>query len=275
MNKLINLTVFLLLTFVSVFSFATPIAMVMDVKGNVLANNKQVVLLTELELGTTLTITAESSLTLVYLNTGQEYIVAGAKNAVVKEDYLQIEGKKQQGEQLLASAQGLALGNYSQAAVIMRSGNTQQNSLTLYSPNSTGVLKTHPLLSWKYMGKGFQYRVEVMSESGDSLFTINTDKNSTAIPQNISLPREELLSWEVEAIKGITSHINMADFFIASIKDSQQINEVLKKKNKSFSQRLLLAWMLENKGFSSEALKYWKLLATERPDNQIIQSKLK
>jgi len=77
MNKLINLTVFLLLTFVSVFSFATPIAMVMDVKGNVLANNKQVVLLTELELGTTLTITAESSLTLVYLNTGQEYIVAG------------------------------------------------------------------------------------------------------------------------------------------------------------------------------------------------------
>jgi len=255
--------------------FAAPVAMVMDLQGTVTANDKPVALLAELDVNTALVVANQSSVTLVYLNTGQEYVLTGPKQATLKEQNLLIAGKTVEGKTLLASAEGLASGNYSQAAIVMRSGKPKQKKLAIYSPASTGILETNPTLIWQNMGKGFQYHIEVLSENGDSLFETETSQTSIAVPDNVSLPRKELLNWEVEANRGSITYYNMADFFIASIEDGKQIEAARPAKNDKFARQILFAWMLENKGITHEAQKYWQMLAKQRPNDKVIQSKLK
>jgi len=275
MKALLKQLILSALLILPTLAMAGPVAMVMDLQGTATANSKALELLAELDANTSIDISKQSVLTLVYLKTGEEYVLKGPKKAILKEKNLEVAGKTIAGKTLLASAEGLAAGNYSQAAIVMRSGKPKKKKLTIYSPISTGILETNPTLSWQNMGKGFKYHVEVLSENGDSLFETETKKTSVAIPKSVSLPRKELLNWEVEASRGSITYYNMADFFIASMADSKQIAAAKPNKNDKFSRKLLYAWLLENKGITDEAQKYWKMLAKERPSDKVILSKLK
>lgn len=275
MKALLKKLILSVLLILPTYILAGPVAMVMDLQGTATANNKALELLAELDANTSIMIGDKSTLTLVYLQTGEEYVLKGPSKAVLKEQNLEVAGKSVQGKTLLASAEGLASGNYSQAAIVMRSGKPKPKKLGIYSPVSTGILDPNPTLSWQNMGKGFEYHVEVLSENGDSLFEIETKKNKVSIPKSVKLPRTELLNWEVEASRGSITYYNMADFFIVSLEDNQQIQAARPAKSDKFSRKLLYAWMLENKGITDEAQKYWKMLAKERPNDRVILSKLR
>jgi len=275
MKTLVKTLLVVLILILPATLIAGPVAMVMDLQGKATANNKPLQLLAELDASTTINIESGSVLTLVYLNTGEEYVIKGPKKAVLKESALEVEGKAVAGSTLLASAESLASGNYSQAAIVMRSGKPKPKKLTIYSPVSTGILESNPTLHWQNMGKGFSYHVEVLSENGDSLFVIETEKTSVDIPSSVTLPRKELLNWEVEANRGSITYYNTADFFIASKEDSKQIAAAKPKGSDKFSRKLLYDWLLENKGITDEAQKYWKILAKERPNDKVILSKLR
>jgi len=256
-------------------SSAAPVAMVMDIQGTVTANNNPIELLAELEANTTLVVADKASITLVYLKTGEEYVLTGPKKATLKDQNLEIAGKAVAGKTLLASAESLVSGNFSQAAIVMRSGKPKQKKLTIYSPTSTRILEANPTLSWQNMGKGFNYHIEVLSENGDSLFETETNNASVKVPKNVTLPRKQLLNWEVEASRGSITYYNMADFIVTGIEEGKQIEAARPAKNDKFARQLLFAWMLENKGITQEAQKYWQMLAKQRPNDKVIQSKLK
>jgi len=275
MKKWIVIAVVLSLS-LPLWVFSAPLAMVMDVQGEVIANNKAVELLVELPENTEVNLSENASISLVYLASGSEYVVSGPKKILLKKDYLEIDGKKQEGEKLLVSAEDLADNNYLQASVQMRDAE-DESKLVLFSPVSTGVLTTHPTLSWKSIGDDAQYHVEIISsESGDSVFSFDTDKTSVIIPENVDLPRDQTLTWEIEAVVGEDDPIyKTSTFSIIGVELLAQIKDLQSKSESSFSSKVLLAWLLDNKGFNEDAKKYWKMLAKERPHDKAIQAKLK
>lgn len=257
------------------WSIAAPVAMVMDLQGKVSVNGGTSELLAEVDAKSRVSVEKGGSITLVYLGSGEEFVLTGPQTAVVGEKDVMSDQKVAKSTTMLASVQGLESSKFSQAAIVMRSGGSKEDSLKMISPKSSKILSSNPSLKWQSMGRGYTYRVEVLSEYGDSLFAVETKKTSVDIPANVQLPRGELLSWEIEAVKGAAIHYNIADFFIAEQNEVDLIEKNRPGNQSSFSEMLLFAWNLEKRGLKEEAQSYWHKLAKLRPKDKIIQSKLK
>jgi len=212
---------------------------------------------------------------LVYLHTGDEFIITGPGKAnIAKEKIVAAQVKKTSGNPLLAEG-NIKLNEFNQEGMLSRSGNQFTPAVKLVSPNASKILSPHPILVWESLGNGYLYRIEVLSEEQDSLYIAKTQSNSMHIPQAIKLPKEELLSWEIEASLGSENLYSSAVFFITGEKERQLIEKQRPAENAPFSRVLLFAWLMENKGLNHEAKKYWQILAKKRPDDPVIAAKLK
>lgn len=272
---LFNFVCFCLLT-TSVIAASLPVAMITDKQGNVNMAGQELAVFTEIDEGSLLKITKGAKLTLVYLESGQEFLLKGPISIEVGKTSPSSNNKVIKSSNILISADKVvdSTAKYSQAAIVMRSGNKKENPLKIIQPQKTKVLKKWPELSWKKIDKGFNYRVEILSATGDSLFVSETKSNSLQIPKKIDLPENAVLTWEIEATRGMSTYYNSADFMIADQKTATSIIKAKPTGNK-FSQLAYYARTLEQKGFKAEARKYWMKLDKQRPGNAAIQAKLR
>jgi len=269
-------TGFLLLiySFIAV-AMASPVAMVTDKQGKVSTAGNDVALFSELEAGSQLELSSQSKLTLVYLETGKEYSLQGPLSVKLTAN-APAAGKTniQPSNELYSTAVIASTSDYSQAAIVMRAANEAVNVLQIIQPKNTKLFEQTPELSWQSLGKGYNYRIEVLSADGDSLFLTETESDSVQIPKQTKLPKNDLITWEIEATRGTRTHYNSADFIIADDKTVQKIKKAAPKKS-SFSQLAFYAGMLEKNGFNQEARKFWLKLNRLRPGNNDIQKKIR
>ncbi|MCU7834758.1 MAG: hypothetical protein KZQ83_05815 [gamma proteobacterium symbiont of Taylorina sp.] len=275
MKKIIQLCFFLIINSFITTAFASPAAMVTDKQGKVDIAGSELPLFLELETGTLLKMSAQSKMTLVYLDSGKEYSLQGPLSVTIGKDSPSADQKTiKASNELYSTAIIASTSDYSQAAIVMRAAGDQVNILQIIQPRNTKLLNKKPELSWQSLGKGYTYRVEVLSADGDSLYLTETQSDSVQIPKTINLPENDLISWEIEATRGTRTHYNSADFIIADDKTAQRIKKAAPKKE-SFSQLAFYAGMLEKNGFNQDARKYWLKLNRLRPGNDEIQKKIK
>jgi len=255
-------------------AYATPIAMIMDIKGNVQINGKEAELLKELNINNQITVANQSTLTITYLSSGTEYTLNGPATAEIGKNEISSQNKVTKKNLQIASFTDISIPQFSQAAIVMRAEDKVEDSITLLSPNSSKTLSASPSFMWLSPGEGFSYRIEVFSEQEDSLYTLQTTKTSVKLPNDVTLPRDQLLSWEIEASKGQVVLYNIAEFSIANNTELAVIKKSRPTKEASFSEILLYAWKIDKMGFKHEAQKYWQTLANLRPNNPVIQKRL-
>lgn len=254
-----------------------PVAMVTDVSGNAKVDGKVVQLLAELPEDSVLELSSGEMLTLIYFSTGEEFSLNGRLKAVVKKDALYVSGKRLQGESVLAATESVNLSptGLSQAAIVMRAPTAPDNPLKLRYPFGSKILEQDPTLKWEMKEKGYHYRVEILAEDGRSLYVAETNNTELKLPEKIRLPREELLTWEIEAKRGVQRLFAFADFQVASLDIANRVEQQRASLGEDFSRQLLFAKYLERMGLNHEAYIYWKKLSSLRPDDPVLKSKLK
>lgn len=226
--------------------------------------------------GNQLEIPEQAKLTLVYLESGKEFFLAGPLSVKIGKTSPSSDNQLIKSDNTLLAADKMiaSTAQYSQAAIIMRSGNKKENPLKIIQPQKTKILHKWPHLSWKNIDKGYSYRVEILSAEGDSLFVSETRSNSLQVPKQVQLPENTLLTWEIEATRGAGTYYNSADFMIVDQKSADAIKKA-KPKGTKFSQLAFYARTLEQQGFNAEARKYWLKLAKKQPGNAAIEAKLR
>jgi len=260
----------------SVIAVTLPVAMITDKQGKISIEGNDLAVFSEIDEGSLLEISKGAKLTLVYLESGQEFFLKGPLSVKVGKISPSSNNEVIKSSNILISAEKVvdSTAKYSQAAIVMRSGNKKENPLKIIQPQKTKILHKWPQLSWKNIDKGYNYRVEILSATGDSLYVSETKSNSLQVPKQINLPENALLTWEIEATRGMSTYYNSADFMIADKKTADAIKKAQPAGDK-FSQLAFYARTLEKKGFKAEARKYWLKLDKKRPGSAAIQAKLR
>jgi len=260
----------------SVIAVTLPVAMITDKQGKISIEGNDLAVFSEIDEGSLLEISKGAKLTLVYLESGQEFFLKGPLSVKVGKISPSSNNEVIKSSNILISAEKVvdSTAKYSPAAIVMRSGNKKENPLKIIQPQKTKILHKWPQLSWKNIDKGYNYRVEILSATGDSLYVSETKSNSLQVPKQINLPENALLTWEIEATRGMSTYYNSADFMIADKKTADAIKKAQPAGDK-FSQLAFYARTLEKKGFKAEARKYWLKLDKKRPGSAAIQAKLR
>lgn len=274
MKKFIFTTVLLL--FWANWANANSLAMITDMKQGVLLNGQPAELFAEVAASAQLKLDKNASITLVYLDSGKEYMIKGP--ALIM---LGAKGPMQNNRLLVASNQlrqnaklDDTVSSFSQAAIVMRATDNEENPLQILSPISGKLLETHPLFSWNNVGGGYQYRLEIFDADGNSLFVTKTRQTRFRLPKSITLPVGVVLNWELEATKGMDAYFNSGEFSIADSKTIARIN-LLRPKSDNFSHLAFFARALDKHGYHQEAQQYWHKLAKMRPNEPLVQNKLR
>lgn len=245
----------------SVLASQNAAVMVTGLAGSVTENGKVLPLFSELPTNTELKLAPNSKVTLVLFANGQEYSVKGPGTVAIKSDSIALDKQVIAGKALLASTDGLNLApkNFDQAATIMR-GETAAASqkIKLIYPLGGVLLEPAPSFKWTAPKPGLQYRIQIFNQLGDSLFVTQTQQTEVKLPENLKLPRDEQLSWVLEANVGDQVLSNTADFKLASPALTERLGTLLTAKNPSVSQMALYAKILENYGLLHAAENYRK-----------------
>ncbi len=264
MNK-IMLIINLFLLVISHQSCANEksVAMITALTGNTFTVGKSLGLFAELQVNANLELTDHSKVTLVLYQNGKEYVLDGPGQAQITADSVNVNGKPLSGNTLLVSTDGLNLSpkDVEQAAIIMRGGLTgTKQTINIIYPRGSKLLETGPIFKWEAPGQGYKYRLEIFNHQSQSIFVTETDQTQFSLPNQIKLPTEQLLTWEVEASKGAEVLFNSADFIVASPELVERIMRQKPDSNASPSRIALYIKILNNFSFKHEAEKYKSLL---------------
>lgn len=120
MYRLIFIIILLSMT-VTVYASDEDVAMVMNVSGTVLVDGKPIVKLSKLKSDSTIELMdSQASLTVVLMNTNEEYSIQGSNKITIREDsVIDLNGNPLSGKSLLM-ANVASTKNIEQTAVVMR-----------------------------------------------------------------------------------------------------------------------------------------------------------
>jgi hypothetical protein len=282
--------IFILFTAVSLISIFTievhadePVAMITDLSGKavIMENGNKAVgdILSTVTDGNKIKLDAGSTLVLVFFNSSKEYTFSDKATITINEDYPKVES----GQKLVQKNLNLT-GNtkltppkkaYKQAAIVFR-GARKKSKIKLISPIKSNVMDANITFKWKPIEENIQYRFTLTDEIGKSLVETLVTGTKFKIPGEIALKEDTYYSWQVEArLSSGSVYSNSTNFIIIADEEKNEINKSRPADGAPFSERLIFAMLLEQKGLKVESSKYWHILAGERPGNKKLQSRLK
>lgn len=257
---------------------ARPLAMVVDRTGTVslgeAAALRPVVTLGVLVAGTRLQLEAASSVTLLYVASGDEYIVTGpgaaqldptgvstSQGAVAKR---RVSGGSKPAQ---LRVETLAMGG-----VVMRGGHA---IVALRARVPAGALTNAPeRFVWESSAADATYAVEVRDESGAVVFEARTQGSTLAFPATLALRPGERYTWTVTVLGdrvGVASA--RQDFGLAADDVGAEARRVRPAADAPFSDRLVYALWLDQAGATGEARQAWQALAAQRPDDDALAAR--
>jgi hypothetical protein len=245
---------------------AEPVAFVADVKGSAnIEGDGKVGFLAELAAGTRLLLGTGASVAVAYAASGAEFSFVGPGEFTVTESEVRADkGAKptRKGMQPLSGAGVVARANTAAASVRMRGivPEAPAPRTQLEYPLDTLVSTLQPALRWKGSPQPKGYSVVVMNESGKVIWKGTTV--NPGIKVNMKLSPATSYGWRVTGSDGPVGEGRFETLpadAIAKVRNSQA-------EARTFSQRVMHAFLLQDLGASQEAREAWGALAKERPE---------
>ena len=255
-----------------------PIAMVVDRSGAVSVGEpaalRPVATLAVLSAGTRVQLEAASTLTLLYVGSGDEYTVTGPGAALLDPAGVSTS----QGATAKRRASGgakpahLRVETLAMGGVVMRSG---RNMVALRARVPAGTLTRAPdQFVWQSALADAQYAVELRDESGATVFAGRAQGSSLAFPTTLVLRPTERYTWTVSALGDAAGGASARqEFTLAGDDVGGEARRVRPADDAPFSDRLVYALWLEQAGATGEARQAWQALAEQRPDDDALAAR--
>lgn len=258
-------------------SGAKPVAMVTDLQGKatLVADPKtpSLSILSELKQGARMQLGAGARATVVYLDTGQAYEIAGPAEVTFGAAQPQsIKGvaPQKRGVALTRSREAIRIDpvQVTQGAIVMRRMPNPGQKLKLLSLSDTTTLELRPLFQWQPPQPGLHYQVALLDDTGKPLLETTVGDASVQLPNGVKLQPGVDYTWVV-SVKDATgkSYSNAGDFMLATVELRAQVKRLRPAAAAPVSERVVFATWLEQMHLRDEARKYWKGIAADRQDD--------
>lgn len=259
-----------------------PIAMTTDVQGTawLMENGKQtrLGLMIYLTPGTKLNLDAGARVAITFFATPNEFMLKGPTQAVVESERVRaLSGsapsvKNLDQNQVAAGQKFSARQRERQAVASFEMKSFEPGSLQLRKPVDTRLLASPEEFSWRPVFGAKSYRFRLSDASGQVLHEVTSEARTQRLPDTVVLQMGQAYSWSVEALgsSGLTQSAS-AGFSLLDETEARAITAKQPAVDASFSERLLYASLLENAGLKLAATTYWKGLANERPDDDMLR----
>jgi hypothetical protein len=262
-------------------AWAEPVAMVTDAGGGVYSvsdgKNKKVPLLAYLEPGTVIRLDERAHVSITLFAKPLEYRFTGPAKLTVEEGrILAHEGsaeahpvslEKTSAARKFTAAQRESV---TQAAYEMRAG---RPGLRLGDPVDTRLLGEGSVFGWDGPRPAEGYRLSVYDGRKQLLHQENLAANSWMPPAGL-LQAGGAYEWEVRAtLENGEVLTARGSFSVADSAEAAAVRAQRPHAGASFSDRVLYAVLLEEKGFRYDARRIWGELARERPDDAVAKER--
>lgn len=262
-------------------AWAEPVAMVTDAGGGVYSvsdgKNKKVPLLAYLEPGTVIRLDERAHVSITLFARPLEYRFTGPAKLTVEEGrILAHEGsaeahpvslEKTSAARKFTAAQRESV---TQAAYEMRAG---RPGLRLDDPVDTRLLGEGSVFGWDGPRPAEGYRLSVYDGRKQLLHQENLAANSWMPPAGL-LQAGGAYEWEVRAtLENGEVLTARGSFSVADSAEAAAVRAQRPQAGASFSDRVLYAVLLEEKGFRYDARRIWGELARERPDDAVAKER--
>ena len=251
---------------------AAPVAMVTDIqgKGKVVSQSEtgDLALLSQLVVGDEVRLDDASRLIMVYLDSADEFDIAGPATFRVASNQPEIlSGAEPTRRRLGISGDNdvrISPVNATQASIVMRAGDSAA-ALNLVSPVDTAIIDPHPVFRWEAVEGVTQYEFRLDDDSGNTLVSEDVSGNAFESPAEVTLVEGVTYTLEVSARLPSRQQLsNWADFNLLGATAKRKINDFRPGEGASVSERVVYASVLEGLGARDAAREIWTELLAER-----------
>ncbi|HSW82775.1 MAG TPA: hypothetical protein VLH12_04830 [Usitatibacter sp.] len=245
---------------------AGPIAFVADLQGNAtIEGDGRVSFLAELEPGTRLLLGTGATVTVTYASTGAEFTLRGPGEFVVSASEVKAARGASPTRRTVSVLRDPALisqvSRTANASLRMRGmGSPPGNRMVLDYPVNTRVVTLQPTLRWSGEPSAEEFAVAITDPAGTEVWQGKV-KPATARP-NVKLFASTVYTWTVTTPKGAKAE---GRFETVSAESIARV-EKSRASAKSFSERVMHAFILQDLGATQDAKQAWSALSGERPD---------
>jgi hypothetical protein len=253
------------------------VALITDLQGEarlVDAKAPALSILSELRSGSALRLAAGARASLIYLESGQEFTLAGPAEVSIGDSApAAITGAP-------PSARGVALArgggvrikpvSVTQASIVMRAVNAPQK-LRLLGLAGGQTLSAAPRFAWQAPVQGLEYRFELFDATGQSLHSATTRETALDLPATVALVPGVNYSWLVSGRLDGKSWSNAGDFTVADDTLRARAEALRPADDALMSERVVYAAWLEQNQLRDEARAWWKQMASERDQDPALK----
>ena len=264
------------LSALSATGYGAGVAMVTDLQGKATVagdgRTRDVTILAELDAGAQVQLAAGATLVALYLDAGDEYVFKGPASIVFRSaqpDVTSGAKPEKRGPSLGKGGKGIRIKpvGMAQGAMVMRGFQTGAR-IQLLNLHKTRILETQPEFRWKELQPGVKYQLEITDDTGRAVHEAQVDSTSFKLPASIRLREGVPYTWEVSArLPDGRKYTSSADFAVAPAEVRAQAEALRPAQSAPLSSRIAYAAWLDQVELKDEARKYWKVAATERPDD--------
>jgi len=245
---------------------ADPVAFVADLQGNAtIEGDGRVSFLAELAPGTRLLLGTGATVAVTYASTGAEFTLRGPGEFLVSASEVKAERGAAPGRRTVSVLPDPALisqvSRTANASLRMRGLSPPSGSrMTLDYPVSTRVVTLQPTLRWSGEPTAEEFAVAITDPAGKEVWKGKV-KPAMAKP-NVKLSAATIYTWTVATSKGAKAEGRFETVSAESIARAEKS----RASAKSFSERVMHAFILQDLGATQDAKQAWSALSSERPD---------
>jgi len=221
--------------------------------------------LAELGPGTRLLLGSGASVAVTYVSTGAEFTLRGPGEFLVSASEVKAERGAAPARRTVSVLPDPAVisqvSRTANASLRMRGlGLPSTSRMTLDYPVNTRVVTLQPTLRWSGEPTAEEFAVAITDPAGKEVWKGRV-KPAAARP-NVKLSASTIYTWTVTTPKGGTAEGRFETVSAESI----ALAEKSRASAKSFSERVMHAFILQDLGATQDARQAWSALSSERPD---------
>jgi len=261
---------------------AAPVAMTTDVQGAAWliegSKKSKFGLMAYLGSGATLRLEAGARISVTYFAMPREFSLSGPAQAIIEAERLRtVNGaapvmRNLDQNKVAAGQQFTAKQRERQTVATFEMKAFVPGTLQLRQPVDTRLLGAPEEFSWRPLLGAKSYRFQLMDAQGRLLYSAESTVRNLRLPESVKLQPGQSYSWTVEAqgAAGEPQNAN-AGFSLVDTATAGTLEAQRPLATAGFSERLLYASLLENAGLKVAAQTWWKALASERPEDEMLQ----
>ena len=244
---------------------ADPVAFVADINGNAtIEGDGNLAFLAEIAAGTKLLLGTGATVAITYAVNGSEFTLRGPGEFVVTATEVRAErGTKPTKRTVSVMADPSVIAKVSRtanASLRMRGLTAQPAKVSLEYPVNTRVTTLQPTLRWRAEPATETFAVALADSTGKEIWRADAQPG-TAKPA-VKLAPETTYTWTVMTAKGAKTEGRFETLSAAAMAKVEKSRAAAR----TFPERVMHAFVLQDIGATQEAREAWAALSRERPD---------